>query len=516
MHIANELRVGIMFLAGLALLLIMVATLTNWWPGRGGYDITIRFDQAQGIREGAEVRVAGVKVGIIKSVTLNPIDNSAQLLVRIEEEDLRLYDHYLFTIGIGGLVGERYIEITPVRGKGKPVFANSDVKGTATGDINALIDNANIIVTRLADTAGSLQSLLGNEQLHKNLIQASTDLQQTTALSTAMLLQLNQMIGRNTSTVDLIVADMRATAGDIRRMSDSLATQTSGTKMFANLDEASYNAVLITRHLTSITQTMDTVVSDPQLAAGLRESLANLQKSSELLQETISQVRMASISLPPIMENMQSVSETMKVVGTNLEASSKDLPKITGPLAAIAPETAENLRLISSNFRATSERIYGIADKVGALTGSIGKIGSLGSVGVESEARLTGLFNDNNGARSDLNLNLYGEKSMFRVGLANIGNDGGVNVQFGNRIGTENNNWFRYGIVQSRFGGGVDYQPTENIRLSAELFDPAKLRGNLLVDYQMRGLGEGWWLTGGIYDIFQKNSYGIGMAYRMK
>lgn len=505
-----------MFLSGVAVLLLMVATLTNWWPGRGGYDITIRFGQVQGIREGAEVRVAGVKVGVIKSVSLNPINNSALLLVRIDKADLRLYDNYIYSIGIGGLVGERYIEITPMQGKGKPVFANGTVNGTVSGDINALIDNASLIVTKLATTADSLQSLLGDEHIHANIIQASADIQQTTALSTAMMLQLNQMISRNASVVDLMVADMRATAGDIRRMSDSLAAETSGSKIFANLDEASNNAVLITRHLATISQTMDSVVSDPQLAIGLRASLASLQQSSALLQETLTQVKNSSNTLPPIMENMKSVSESMQVVGTNLQTASGDLPKITSPFAAIAPETAENLRLITSNFRATSERIYGIADKVGALTGSVGKIGSLGSLGIESEARLTGLFNNNNGARSDLNLNLYGEKNMFRVGLADIGNNGGVNVQFGNRIGTENNNWFRYGIVQSRFGGGIDYQPQEDLRLSAELFDPARIRGNVTVDYRLRGFGEGWWLSGGVYDLFQKNSLGIGVAYRMK
>lgn len=517
MRIANELRVGIMFLAGVALLLIMVATLTNWWPGRKGYDITIRFDQAQGIREGAEVRVAGIKVGFIKAISLNPVDNSAQLLVRIENEDLRLFDKYLYAIGIGGLVGERYIEITPVSGpdKGKLVFENGNVKGTSSGDINALIDNASIIVSKLVITADSLQSLIGNKQLHDNIIQASADIQNTTALTTVMLSQLNQMIGRNVSAVDLIVADMRATAGDIRQMSNALVTQTSGSKLFANLDETSYNAVLITRHLAAISQTMDTMISDPQLAAGLRESLSSLQQSSLLLQETISQARLASTSLPPVMENMQAISESMKVVGTNLQAASGDIPKITAPLAAIAPETAENLRVISSQFRETSERVNGIAEKISALTGTFSNTGSsAGTFKFEPEARVTEIFGANNRARSDLNMNLYAGKSMFRIGLADIGNNGGVNAQLAKSVGTDNNFWFRYGIVQSRLGGGFDYQPHEDIKLSAELFDPAKIRGNLLLDYRLRGLSDNMWLTGGIYDLFQKNSVGVGMTYR--
>ena len=517
MCISNELRVGIMFLTGLIILVFGIATLTDWWPGRKGYTISIRFAQAQGVREGAEVRIAGVKIGQISSVAFDSRTSAAIIKARIVADSVPLYDHYTYSIGIGGLVGERYIDISPQPGEGKLLRANGEVDGEESGDINMLISNANSVVTKLVQTADSLNSLIGDEQMKANLHQSAANLQATTAASASLVSQMSSMVGQNQGAVNFIVADLQATAADIRRVSDVLAPQMANSKMFGNLDEASYNAMLITRRLESITHALDTMVNDPAIAASMRETLANLQQTSADLEETMQQMRLASGPLAATVQNIHTASGNITTMSDNLQAASSDLPKITGPLAEIAPETAENLLEISRQFRQTSERINGIAERVGGITDGVKKLGSsLASLTVEPEARMTALISGQNTVRSDFNVNLFSDDNLFRLGITDIGRSNGMNIQFGNRINSEKELWFRYGVVQSRFGAGVDYKVNENLHVTGEVFDPAGLRMNLLADYRMRSLGTGWWLSSGLYDIFEKNSFGVGIIYKPK
>jgi hypothetical protein len=87
-----------------------------------------------------------------------------------------------------------------------------------------------------------------------------------------------------------------------------------------------------------------------------------------------------------------------------------------------------------------------------------------------------------------------------------------MNVQFGKRL--QQDAWFRFGIIQSSFGLGADYQPNPNLRLSGEIFDPGRLRANGIVDYRLKMLGEGWWLTTAWYDAFNHGRLGLGVTLR--
>lgn len=79
---------------------------------RGGYELRAAFPNVDGIETGTDVRVAGVKVGRVSGVTLNPETYLAEARLRLPE-GIRLPSDSAALIQSDGLLGGAYIELQP-------------------------------------------------------------------------------------------------------------------------------------------------------------------------------------------------------------------------------------------------------------------------------------------------------------------------------------------------------------------------------------------------------------------
>ena len=78
----------------------------------GGYELRAAFPNVDGIEVGTDVRVAGVKVGRVSAVTLNPQTYFAEAQLRIPDT-IRLPSDSAALIQSDGLLGGSYIELQP-------------------------------------------------------------------------------------------------------------------------------------------------------------------------------------------------------------------------------------------------------------------------------------------------------------------------------------------------------------------------------------------------------------------
>ena len=81
--------------------------------GNEGYTIQADFTTAGGLQTGASVELAGVKVGRVEHVGLDRYRARVKLKI---QHGIPLYENAKAAIKTKGLIGERYIEITPGRG----------------------------------------------------------------------------------------------------------------------------------------------------------------------------------------------------------------------------------------------------------------------------------------------------------------------------------------------------------------------------------------------------------------
>jgi phospholipid/cholesterol/gamma-HCH transport system substrate-binding protein len=78
----------------------------------GTYPLTASFRAVDGIQAGSDVRLAGLKVGTITSLTLNPQTFFADAVIEVRQ-DIQLPTDSAILISSEGLLGGNFVEIVP-------------------------------------------------------------------------------------------------------------------------------------------------------------------------------------------------------------------------------------------------------------------------------------------------------------------------------------------------------------------------------------------------------------------
>lgn len=107
----TELIVGSLLLLTIAVLIYISLQIGKFdLTGSWGYPVWADFSTAGGLQPGAVIELAGVEIGRVESVDL--ADYRAKVTMKIRQ-DLSLAEDTQVAIRSKGLIGERYVDITP-------------------------------------------------------------------------------------------------------------------------------------------------------------------------------------------------------------------------------------------------------------------------------------------------------------------------------------------------------------------------------------------------------------------
>lgn len=106
-----ELSVGVFVILGLlAMAYISIRLGQLPWGGGASYNVTATFSTTGGLQRGAEVEIAGVKVGRVEKIALEDYEAVVTLSI---DSSIELQEDAIASIKTRGLIGEKYIRITP-------------------------------------------------------------------------------------------------------------------------------------------------------------------------------------------------------------------------------------------------------------------------------------------------------------------------------------------------------------------------------------------------------------------
>ena len=97
--------IGILALGYLSIKLGRVSFL-----GASGYVVSVDFPGTGGLKAGSAVEIAGVEIGRVDAIAL--VDYQARVTLRIHA-DVKLQDDAIASIKTKGLIGEKYVRISP-------------------------------------------------------------------------------------------------------------------------------------------------------------------------------------------------------------------------------------------------------------------------------------------------------------------------------------------------------------------------------------------------------------------
>lgn len=110
-----EWSVGAFIAMGFACALVLAFASTNSADriGGGSYELTARFSNLGELKPRAPVKIAGVRVGEVAGVRLDPMSYDAVVTLRLSEAAGELPLDTSAAIYTSGLLGERYVGLTP-------------------------------------------------------------------------------------------------------------------------------------------------------------------------------------------------------------------------------------------------------------------------------------------------------------------------------------------------------------------------------------------------------------------
>jgi len=113
MNLNKETAVGLFVAIGLLCTAYLTIRLGRMEiVGDSGYSLSARFTSVSGLRAGAEVEIAGVRVGRVTSIVLDATHPVANITLRINK-GVAVYDDAVASIKTSGLIGDKYVNISP-------------------------------------------------------------------------------------------------------------------------------------------------------------------------------------------------------------------------------------------------------------------------------------------------------------------------------------------------------------------------------------------------------------------
>lgn len=111
-----EILVGFFVCLGVAAIFVLtfrVASLDTAGGGRDGYTVRAQFENIGGLRPGSAVTLAGVRIGRVQSIAIDPQTFQANVLLRLDGDYRQIPEDSSASILTAGLLGEQYIGLSP-------------------------------------------------------------------------------------------------------------------------------------------------------------------------------------------------------------------------------------------------------------------------------------------------------------------------------------------------------------------------------------------------------------------
>jgi phospholipid/cholesterol/gamma-HCH transport system substrate-binding protein len=344
---------GLFFLVTLSVLAYYTLFLTDFTLFKKQPHVHAQFEQANGLREGDAVLVAGMRWGRVKKMSYDPtapIDKRVTVDA-VLNDPLQLREGFTIKIKDSTLLGGHVLAIDPGPADGAPVSSDQMLSGTvARNPIDALsqiidtsgpgvqtaIENFKEFSANLNDGKGVLNSLVNDPGMAQDLSDSLASLAQTTA------------------DVKVITANLRAGRG------------TAG--QFLNNDELYQSVSTASVKISALTDELTGLVKEVRAGNGLVGELIQDQTMANDAKATLAAAR----------STMQKIDSGQGTIGAlvnddalarRIQVTADNLANGKGTIGALLTNSA-----VYDNVRQATENIAVFSDALRSGQGTIGRL----------------------------------------------------------------------------------------------------------------------------------------------
>ncbi len=327
-----QLRVGTMVIIGLAILAMGIFFIS----GPAGffnrmYELKTYIPEAGGLREGAQVRLAGVPVGNVRHVRISSYPDRARS-VEVVMRVARTYRDQVRTDSVAsietvGLLGESYVDIA--RGTpGQEVVPEGGVlKSSDEGDIKRVVQNADDVITNLRVLSAKLNDITGQIQSGKGLVGKliyDQSLYNRLNSSTEKLSQLMTRVDEGKGSLGKLMADetlynksiatldhLNVVLDDVQHGQGTLAKLVSDPSVYNNVNHMVAQANSLLDGINGGQGSLGKLTKDPQLYDRMNQTFDHLNTVATRMDQ--GQGTLGKFSTDPTLyNNLSQSSDSLK------------------------------------------------------------------------------------------------------------------------------------------------------------------------------------------------------------
>lgn len=227
-----------------------------------GINYYMEFDQIGTIVTGSPVRKAGVKIGSVIEVNINPeTQRTVLLLVRLFPGNIIRQSDQV-SILTGGLLGDQFIDVLPGDPSAEPYPPFAKIKGRPSFDLASIAATSEDVLKEVTRV-----SLLIGNLIERNSDAVSRSLENIEKLSTDLLAlgrtaaSLEREVGKVTGTLSATLESIQRTANQIEALTRGLGSNDS-VVAYLNRPATSQKIDSILNELQQVTQNLNHITRE--------------------------------------------------------------------------------------------------------------------------------------------------------------------------------------------------------------------------------------------------------------
>jgi phospholipid/cholesterol/gamma-HCH transport system substrate-binding protein len=300
-EVKRNIKLGAFVIGGVALFLI-----TLFYLGKENnifsktFTVSAVFKNVEGLKEGDNVWLSGVKIGTVKKVSIIDEGRVVVSLALKEKQNEFIKKDATANIGSDGLVGNKIVIIRPGTAE-ETIHDNDTINSFSPTDTQELFNLAKDVGTDIKVITGDLRLITAKINKGEGVIGEllnEGEMAKELRASMAAIRMASENATRATNEINKILVEVNHGDGLMTKLLRDTTYAAQFSRTMENVEQVGENARKMAADLKAVTEKMNdkdnamgVLLTDTVFAEKLKATMINLEKSSATLDENLKAMR---------------------------------------------------------------------------------------------------------------------------------------------------------------------------------------------------------------------------------
>ncbi len=327
-----EAKVGAFAVGGIMMLGAAMFALGNIHLGSSD-DLILyaNFKQVIGLEPKATVRLRGVPIGRVEEIE-NEIE-TVSVMLKVNP-DIQIPKDSIATISTVGVMGEKFVNITPGKDISQYLNDGDRIKGVEESGMDAMFAGMEKTLDNVDELLKAMRSIIGDETFKKSVVDMSSNMKDASAHVNGLVESLEKTAKGNEDSINQMVSQMQSVLSKMDASMSHVEHMTSNIDKFAgdpqtaeNLKTTLQNISETSKSVADMAQNINKFAGDPKVAEDMKATVSNARSITERADKILTKVqgtadKISKVDVTPSVDLLYSGKRSDWNANVNVEVTS--------------------------------------------------------------------------------------------------------------------------------------------------------------------------------------------------